>query len=89
MDETRDEPRRSTPTAGDVGFRYQDRRIQAREIGGEAARLARLVGGTRGQALSCAARGDSNRLACEQLGMGREELDEMLGAGDGHRLAGS
>ncbi len=73
-DETRahDDETVPTPTDGDVGFRYQDCRIQAREIGGDASRLARLVGGTRGMALFCAARGDSNREACDHLpGNGR------------------
>ncbi|MDQ3420815.1 MAG: hypothetical protein M3451_08295 [Chloroflexota bacterium] len=79
-----------TPTDGATAFVYQDRLIQAREIGvSDASRLAALVGGVRGLALFVAARGDSNRAACEQLGMDREELDDLIVAGDGHRLAGS
>jgi hypothetical protein len=86
-DETHDQTGRSTPTGVLV---YQDRLIQAREIGvADSARLASLVGGTRGLALFLAARGDSNRRACEQLGLDREELDDLIVAGDGHRLAGS
>jgi hypothetical protein len=86
-DETHDQTGRSTPTGVLV---YQDRRILAREIGvADASRLAGLVGGVRGLALFLAARGDSNRAACEQLGMDREELDDLIVAEDGHRLAGS
>jgi hypothetical protein len=82
-----DETGRSTPT--DI-LQYQERKLLAREIGGaEAARLAGLVPGVRGLILFAAARGDSNRAACEQLGMDREELDDLIVAGDGHRLAGS
>lgn len=87
MDETRDETGRSTPTGV---LQYQERKLLAREIGvSDASRLAGLVGGVRGLALFLAARGDSNRLACEQLGLDREELDDVLRADDGHRLAGS
>ncbi len=76
-----DETGRSTPTGVLV---FQDRRILAREIGvADASRLAGLVPGVRGLALFLAARGDSNRLACEQLGLDREELDATLSADDG------
>ncbi len=86
-DETHDQTGRSTPT--DI-LQYQERKLLAREIGGvDALRLAGLAPGVRGLALFCAARGDSNREACETLGMTREELDDVIVAGDGHRLAGS
>jgi hypothetical protein len=86
-DETHDQTGRSTPTGI---LQYQERKLLAREIGvADASRLAGLVPGVRGLALFCAARGDTNRLACEALGMTREELDTLIVAEDGHRLAGS